>query len=256
MNTRIANKTSNEIAAHHGLWFYLLACAVAIGLASPAAHAQTDSPLVVIGESASYAPGTLPRTGPWQALFCNEFGCEIREAEVKIMSGSAETLDDDVEQTESFLVEEHPVAVFHGLDLENGVIPAWYARDVSEDGVRQYRSLHKLGRWEMPWGSKPLNISWVKLPDAGGFRYHLGDGARKQFLFSTALESELGGDTAPIIHWVGDLDGDGKLDMLVSLPNDSCRFDQRLYLSSKARAGDWVGKPVRFAGSEANCDGC
>ncbi len=95
----------------------------------------------------------------------------------------------------------------------------------------------------------------MRLPDQGGFRYHLGDGTTRQFLFATAFEGHYGGDTTPRVQWVGDLDGDGRADLLISLPDDNCGFDDRLYLSSVARPGQLMGLAARFAGRYPAC-GC
>ena len=53
----------------------------------------------------------------------------------------------------------------------------------------------------------------------------------------------------------GDLDGDGRADLLLSLPDDDCGFDDRLYLSSMAGPGQLVGLAARFAGRHPAC-GC
>jgi hypothetical protein len=43
------------------------------------------------------------------------------------------------------------------------------------------------------------------------------------------------------VIWAGDLDGDGKLDLLVDVSNHDNASDTALYLSSKARRGELVG---------------
>ena len=43
------------------------------------------------------------------------------------------------------------------------------------------------------------------------------------------------------VIWAGDLDGDGKLDLLVDVSNHDNASDTALYLSSKARSGELVG---------------
>jgi len=58
-----------------------------------------------------------------------------------------------------------------------------------------------------------------------------------------------------IIEWIGDLDGDGKMDILLSLPDDNCGYDERLYLSSQAGQGEIVHKAAQLSGREAAC-GC
>ena len=43
------------------------------------------------------------------------------------------------------------------------------------------------------------------------------------------------------VIWAGDLDGDGRLDLLVDVSNHDNAGDTALYLSSKARSGELVG---------------
>ena len=84
---------------------------------------------------------------------------------------------------------------------------------------------------------------------------HLSDGKTKQFLFATSLQSHYGGGTTPYVHWVGDLDRDGKADFLLDLPDDNCGYDDRLYLSSLATGTAFVAKAAQLSGREAAC-GC
>ena len=46
-------------------------------------------------------------------------------------------------------------------------------------------------------------------------------------------------DASQILSWAGDLDGDGKLDLIIS--HDSWQVDVALYLSSLAQPGELVG---------------
>jgi hypothetical protein len=119
----------------------------------------------------------------------------------------------------------------------------------------EFPKFTQTGRWNMPWGTAPLTLSRVKLPQNGGFRYHMTNGTNQQFMFRTEFESHYGGDTSPLIHWVGDIDGDGKIDLLLSLPDDNCGFDYRLYLSSVAMKGTLLGKAAQLSGRQAAC-GC
>jgi hypothetical protein len=52
--------------------------------------------------------------------------------------------------------------------------------------------------------------------------------------------------TAPYIGWAGDLDGDGKLDLLVNTSNSENGSELTLYLSSKAKKGALAGLVARF----------
>ncbi|WP_431477991.1 FG-GAP repeat protein [Massilia eburnea] len=86
-------------------------------------------------------------------------------------------------------------------------------------------------------------------------RYHLSDGATKQFLFAVNALGEYGGETMAVIYWAGDMDGDGKLDLLMGIPDESCAYDERLYLSSGAAESVLLRKAAHTHGSQAAC-GC
>lgn len=226
----------------------------ALAAAATLAHAEPATPLVVTDYDAPYAAHTFPRQGSWLGLYCIESECELRAADVQIVSMLTEHMDEPV-QTESLLVSGQPLALFHGVDLSPGAVDGWFVanRPPQESGAHQ--QLSRLGRWHLPWGATPLTLSWVQLPDHGGYRYHLSDGHRKQFLFGTADEGEHGGETTPFVQWAGDIDGDGEVDLLVSLPDDTCGYDERLYLSSQARPGQFLRKAAQLHGGFAAC-GC
>lgn len=218
-------------------------------------YAEPPKPIVVIESAKTYAEGTLPRQGTWLGLYCKGSDCEIRDATVKIGSSAATNVLDEDEAIDVLDVTDGPFALFHGVPLKPGKVVTWFKPENTRYESRHYSQLRKLGRWQMPWGTTPSVISWVKLPEYGGFRYHISDGKAKQFMFATSWEGHYGGDTTPFIHWVGDLDGDGKIDLLLSLPDDNCGYDERLYLSSPATGQEFVRKAAQLSGREAAC-GC
>ena len=50
------------------------------------------------------------------------------------------------------------------------------------------------------------------------------------------------GDNVPAIQWAGDIDADGRLDLLIKLPGGGYSNDIHLYLSTLARSGEQVGE--------------
>lgn len=219
--------------------------------------AESAMPLVSIEYSADYAPyaeGTLPRQGSWLGLYCDGSDCEIRHAAVKISSSTAKNVVDEDEAIDVLDIGDSPFALFHGATLKPGKVVTWFKAESSPYDTSAYTQLQRLGRWQMPWGVTPLTISWVKLPEYGGFRYYISDGKAKQFLLAVDLEDHYGGDTAPHIYWVGDLDGDGKIDLLLTL-HDGCSYDERLYLSSLATGQAFIKKAAQLSGTKAAC-GC
>ena len=65
-----------------------------------------------------------------------------------------------------------------------------------------------------------------------------GDGSVSQ----TLREGAFNGDGAPELLWAGDLDRDGKLDLLLDISNHSNVSEVALFLSSLASTGELVGK--------------
>lgn len=213
-----------------------------------------STPLLVIEQSRSYGQGTFPRDASWLGLYCEETECELQSTQVRVTSSSAKNVLDEDEPLDVLAVTGKPLALFPDMPLKAGKVVSWYRAKEPSSDTYQAQKLKKLGKWDMPWGTRPLTISWVRTPE-GWKRYHVSDGNTKQFLFRTELEGHYGGDTTPIIHWVGDLDGDGKSDILLSIPDDNCGFDERLYLSSNAAEGKLLRKAAQLSGDEAAC-GC
>lgn len=210
-------------------------------------------PLVLADPGSAYTPGSLPAGGGWLALECGRDGCALRPTSLQLSRKTVLHLDEFRVPLEIPRVKGSPLALFHGLALSPGPVARWHGGDRDVD--RATAQLRRLGRWTVPGDARQLALSWVRLPDQGGFRYHLGDGTTRQFLFATEVEGHYGGDTTPRVLWAGDLDGDGRADLLLSLPDDNCGFDNRLYLSSLSRPGQLVGQAARFAGRYPAC-GC
>lgn len=227
----------------------------ALTASSAFASAEPGKPIVIIGHGGNYARGTLPRDDSWYGLYCNGSGCETGNANVRITSSTAKNVLGEDEPIDVLKTDGKPLALFHGVPLNPGKVATWFKSEGLVYDSGHYSRLRKLDRWQMPWGATPLTISRVKLPGYEGYRYHIGDGVTKQFMFRLYPEGHYGGDTTPYIHWVGDLDGDGKIDLLLSLPDDNCGFDVRLYLSSQAGEGEFVRKAAQLAGREPAC-GC
>ncbi|WP_417070440.1 hypothetical protein [Niveibacterium terrae] len=234
---------------------YLLALTLGIGSLPSFSQIQKSSPRSLVIESRrNYAKGTFPRAGSWQGLYCRGLDCEIRPARVRIKTTSAVNVLDEKELLDDLKVSGKPLALFPGGGLKEGKVVSWYRSGDPSNESPQLGKLGKLGKWDMPWGPLPLTISWTRAPQ-GQKRYFVSDGSVRQFLFMIDAEAHYDGDTTPIIHWVGDLDGDGKLDLLLSIPDDNCGFDERLYLSSGVGKGQLLRKAAQLSGGEAAC-GC
>lgn len=132
--------------------------------------------------------------------------------------------------------QESVVVLLRGMPLREGAVPA--ARYSGEGDA-----------------GKPLHIT---LPNATT-TYDLAidcDGRHcpltlsangtSQRLFVFNNDPDAGDFKGLRIIWAGDLDGDGKLDLLVDVSNRDNVSDTALYLSSKARSGELVGLAARL----------
>lgn len=229
--------------------------------------AKPNMPLVVIAGDHEYEYKSLPRKGNWIGLYCGGSGCEIRKASVAVLTSRAKTVLGESEKVDVLSVKGKPLALFHGLKISPGPVVTWLRSDKGYESSH-YERLHKAKKWHIPYGARPLTFSkdlkTVRgtYPDGTPFQtkyfeYSLSDGSVKQLMFEDGLETNHGGEQpSPIVHWVGDLDGDGKIDLLMTLPGESsCGFDARLYLSSMASDGGLIGEAAQFSGQIPTC-GC
>jgi hypothetical protein len=234
---------------HHFAYAFGIALAALPTLAMPQEQIN-PTPLVVVDQTRQYAQGTFPRDAQWLGLYCQGLECEIKPTPVRVTTSSAKNVLDVDESLDVLNVKGMPLALFPDAPLKTGKVASWYQAKEPSFDIPQTQKLQKLGKLVVPWGARPLTISWVKTPERLK-RYHLSDGNTKQFLFSTDFSEE----KTPFIHWVGDLDRDGRPDILLSIPDDNCGFDERLFLSSNAGEGRLVRMGAQLTGRQAAC-GC
>lgn len=214
----------------------------------------------------NFPQNALPRKGRWLGLFCGKSGCEVREAVVTTMSGTVLNCNEGEGYAETIHVSGNPVAVFNGVDIRRGTVTTALLATNEPLRSAHFKGLRKLGHWQVKLKGKPLGLSWVRMrlpksPDEVMYRYHLTDGATKQFVFSSkGSATEAGGAVTPFVHWAGDLDADGKIDLLVEIPSymadeDACEATYRLYLSSRATGGEVLHKSAQTIGHRPAC-GC
>ena len=132
--------------------------------------------------------------------------------------------------------QESVIALLRGMPLREGAVPT--ARYSGEGDA-----------------GKPLHIT---LPNATTTyklaiychgRYcplTLSANNTSQRLFVFNNDPDAGDFKGLRVIWAGDLDGDGKLDLLVDVTNHDNSSDTALYLSSKARSGELVGLAARL----------
>lgn len=79
-----------------------------------------------------------------------------------------------------------------------------------------------------------------------GYELRLGTSENRYATPQTVAKLDFTLDNTPQILWAGDLDGDGRLDLLVRLPGGGYGGDFRLYVSATARAPALVREAGRF----------
>lgn len=248
------------------------------------AQAQLPSPVVLInhryvihGVTSNYfkpfPKNSLPRTGNWKGLFCNERNCEIADAVVEVKSGVVMRCgDEDGDPADLVSVSGSPIAIFNGVSLNNGKVVTQLRAMKGMFHSSHFMKLRKLGTWQLSLGDASIGMSWTMLKTSGSYayqyRYYVSNGATKQLVFSTVGMPDMqgnpngGGEITPFVHWAGDLDGDGKIDLLLDIPYDMsdqtqyyCEISERLYLSSSARSNEVLYKAAQGSGSAPGC-GC
>lgn len=214
----------------------------------------------------NFARDAIPRNGRWLGLFCGKSGCQVREAVVTLVSGTVRDCNDEESYAETIHASGNPVAVLHGVDIPAGKVATALLAAKEPPGSAHFKRLRKLGHWQVQLKGKPLGLSWVRMrlpksTDEYMYRYHLADGATRQFVFSSnGSATEAGGAVTPFVHWAGDLDADGRIDLLVEIPSymadeDRCEATYRLYLSSRAGEGEVLHKSAQTTGHKPAC-GC
>jgi hypothetical protein len=132
------------------------------------------------------------------------------------------------------------------LEEYQGPLPAGKTFDLRCDSDTPENRLQLVAK-ERPASNQPEEDSIKRVTD-----YELwlqrgsGEGATMQLLFK---ESEGVGDHNASLRWAGDLDRDGKLDLIYNLGGHHTQTRLALYLSSAAKPGELVGLVAQWDGS-------
>lgn len=224
-------------------------------------------PLVVTNPAFQYEVGTFPDKSIWQSLECDKFACEVRTAKVKVDKYGVEHLGDAKAPVISLKPRLEAYALFPKSTFKLGKVETWYKAHTPNlesyvvRGESPFKKLDGKQMWKVPGGRHQTSLMGThvveKYPDGDGYsvNYELRSGSKRQTLFSIKEEAPDSLETLPIVHWAGDLDRDGKVDLILSIPSLNCGYDARLYLSSKAGPNEIVKLAAQLVGYQAAC-GC
>jgi len=178
----------------------------------------------------------LPRNG-WYGLFDDDKNrAYLRRTRITILKeeplsgGSAITVDS---------VPGGAFVLFHGVPAisEHEVTPALW----DDPNVDMLRSGEEV---RLHLGKRLYTIVLHESgPSHGTAEVELRDGERSQTLFRMSGSGD--GPHCEIL-WAGDLDGDGKLDLLVTLSDKYSAFPRQLLLSGSAHKGELVHEVAHF----------
>jgi len=200
----------------------LLLFIAAVGALAPVAIAAEDKATIL--DLGGY-DGDLPRhaAGEWLALCPAATGVELKRVQVKITAYRSSMLDDGPNQKTGRQVETPGCPQAHALLRLRGLRAGPLATAVERDGKLVLSGGEYVARAEGVPEPEDRNCDGQ---DTIAFVLSLGD--RRQVL----ERSDGCGDFK--VRWAGDLDGDGKLDLLLDEKLSSGATMLHLYLSRGA----------------------
>jgi hypothetical protein len=242
--------------------FVLLAVAV-VGWAGPLPDVIADKSrgdVVILpgllGDSSGHYPGWEYKSGGgWWALHCMG-ECVLSEQRLDVSALDHPTYDGDPvpgqvltfspERPVSTLLLFKPIRSMRQLKLAAGPVVTYF-RPGQVDGVQRPADSPGTMEWEvLVEGNPPLRFVPVVAERGAPLQLEVELGGRRQLLgkFNFAPPDPFPMSLSDYLLWVGDLDGDGRPDLLVNL--DFHGTDIALFLSSAARGEEIAHEVGRF----------
>lgn len=201
---------------------------------------------ILRAEGIELVADNLVESSNWQGLVCSAQDCELRPAKLIIQEQPEQGnlhIKYSSENKRARVKGEFTIAfISTNPDVGKKVIPTWFTLRTprtpqdAENGslgitinTPEHGDYHLVPRWNQKAEDKYLTLSL----ENNRQRQRLG------FISFDALNAGL--KTRDILIWAGDMDGDGKIDLITRVSNNASSGGLHLWLSSHAEKGDILG---------------
>lgn len=207
---------------------------------------SADDEIAIIRTGTYHGNEVITDSGPgWFGLFRVDSTCELLPVAVTVRQAYDPIIGDSTGKRVDIDRPGEPLIVVTGIErLEAGPVPTSFAGDQFVNLGQEIDFAEK--------GGYPYSLSAV-----GEARLRNGSGEMLYYNYSLVLRHAdtrqtiieypvLALDGLPTLMWAGDLDRDGRLDLIMNLTNHYNVHLYALFLSSEAGPGELVRKVAEF----------
>jgi hypothetical protein len=193
---------------------------------------------------ANEAPAS--KSARWHGLVCNADGCELRriKLDVQAVAGTDRLRISYLPAgRRKPLKGEFTIAVVHGMPAaEKQSVPTWYTLRRPRNADDAANGSLGLSIKASEQGVYRIIPRWRRDAKDDSLALYLETKKSRQRLGAISLETVNAGlKPSDILIWAGDLDGDGKVDLITRAGKDGAKRGLHLWLSSRATGSELVG---------------